>query len=220
MFEEKKQENGENLKDTRLDIKVDRIKKDSKFIIWLIKYKKVFILFELIIFFVLSYVFLIGPEFAKLITNKQVLSSKEQVLIEAKNLQSKVGELRKERDTVESLDNQNLKKLYEVLPQKQNLPEIMAQIDALVRKQGLVLGSIQIDNPQESSAEEETPEIDKRIKAIQVSIFVLGGDGSYAKVKKLLDALEKHIRLLDITSFSFDPEMTTYSIIFKTYYLD
>lgn len=220
MFEEKQQENKENFKDARLDIKVSSIKKDSKFVIWLIKYKKVFILFEIIIFFTLSYVFLLGPEFAKLIANKQILSSKEQVLEEAKKLQSKVGELKKERDIVEGLDNQNLKKLYEVLPQKQNLPEIMAQIDALVRKQDLVLGSIQIDNPQESSVEEETPEIDKRIKTIQVSIFVLGGDGSYEKVKELLDALEKHIRLLDITSFSFDPEMTTYSIIFKTYYLD
>jgi Tfp pilus assembly protein PilO len=154
------------------------------------------------------------------ITNKQILSSKAQVLEEAKNLQVKVEELRKERDTVASLDSQNLKKLYEVLPQKQNLPEIMAQIDALIRKQDLVLGSIQIDNPQDSSADGETPAIDKRIKSIQVSIFILGGDGSYEKIKELLDALEKHIRLIDITSFSFDPEMTTYSIIFKTYYLD
>ncbi len=228
MFEEKKQDNKEYSKNKRLDIRVARVKKDSKFIMQIIKYKRVFVFFEIIILFLVFYIFLLGPQIAKTITNKQVLFSNEQLLEEAKSFKLKVEELQKERDSVVNQDqnNQNIKKLYEVLPRKQNLPEIMAQIDALVKDYGLVLGSIQIENPQEDSDSEndsmdyDSSKINGGIKTIQVSIFVLGGDGSYEKVKELLDGLEKHVRLIDITSFSFDPQMTTYSIIFKTYYLD
>lgn len=225
MFEEKKQNLSENLKNERLDIKVGRGKKDSKFAGWLIKYKKVFIFFEIIILFSIAYTFLFGPELSMVITNKQTLFSKGKSLEAAKDFKLKVEELKKERDGIMNQDSQNIKKLYEVLPQKQNLPEIMAQIDALARKHDLVLGSIQIENTQEETegdalAEDSTVDIGSRIKAIQVTVFILGGDGSYGKVKELLDGLESHVRLLDITSFSFDPQMTTYSIIFKTYYLD
>ncbi len=224
MFEDKQQNSKEGIKEERIDIKVGKIKKDSKLILWLMKYKKAFILFEMIIFFVSSYIFFIGPEVMKVITSKQILSSKEQALVEAQSFKLKVEELQRERDGILSQDNQYAKKLYEVLPQKQNLPEIMAQVDALVRDYGLVLGSVQIQGTQEDSSDGEIPNneapIGDIIKIVQVTAFVLGGDGSYEKVKLLLDGLETHIRLFDITSFSFDPEMTTYSIVFKTYYLD
>ena len=57
------------------------------------------------------------------------------------------------------------------------------------------------------------------IREIEVSVSILSDDGSYDKVKKFLDAMETHIRLIDITSFSFDEKMTSYSIVFKTYFL-
>lgn len=229
-----------NGREERFDIKIEKPQKESKARTFLNKNLRIIIFFEIVIIFIIAYFVAIAPQVKSLTSDFKLIQDKKEKLQEIKKYKDDIETLKQSRDSLISQNNNNIQKLSEILPQKQNLPELMAQIEALVNSYGLVLGSIQMDAPQESTATasttqastvkktnpksktqtEGTSSINSNIKEVQITMFVLGGTGSYDKLKEFLNGLEEHIRLFDITSFTFDQKMTTYNIILKTYYLE
>lgn len=211
-------------KNDQIDIKVGESKKGSKIFEIFAKNIKIIVILEVIIIFVSGYLFLLKAEFASLKQEKDLISLKSSKLEEIQKYQGKFNALKLANKQIEDKKNVYQGDLYEVLPQKQNLPEILLQVEALVNRYGLVLSNIQISAPQEGgssskSSSDDPNIIDNNIEQIEVTISVFGGTGSYDKLKDFLEGIESHIRLFDVTSFSFDAGMTQYNIIFKTYYL-
>lgn len=198
-----------------------------KYILFISKYIKILIIIEVIMVFVLGYMYLVKPKFNQLTNSMAILKDKNTELSEIQNYQTKSEDLRKEYEDVKNQNLNDIKKLQNILPQEKELPELMAQIEALADRQGLILADITINNSSNvgstSSSDKEKQDAANNardiIREIEVSVSILGGDGTYDKVKSFLSAMENHIRLIDITSFSFDEKMTSYSVVFKTYFL-
>ncbi len=137
-------------------------------------------------------------------------------------------EFKEQYNIIEKEVERDINKLYDILPPKENLPDIMAQIEALVNNHGFVLGSIDISSKKSDALDKNnlpliiSGEVIKTslIKEVDINVFIFDKDGGYERVKELLDAFERHIRFIDIISFGFEVEMKTYSIILKTYYLN
>ncbi|HNV97247.1 MAG TPA: type 4a pilus biogenesis protein PilO [bacterium] len=194
----------------------------SRYILVLSKYIKILIILEIVLVFFVSYFYLIKPKFNQLLNSIAVLKDKNVELETVIDYQNKFIDLQNSYNKIENKNKGDIQKLRDILPEDKYLPELMAQVEALAIDQGLVLANITIDsssNVKSSPDENETKGSSDIIREIQVSINILGGNGTYDKVKEFLKAMESHIRLIDIMSFSFDEKMTAYSIVFKTYFL-
>ncbi len=207
------------------------VKQTSKSTIVIYKYFKLIVVLEVLFVFVLGYYFLINPKIQQLLESREILKNKTLELETLKQYQVKSRDLETAYQKIKTAKTAELGELKNILPQERDLPELIAQTEALVMSQGLIPGNITINSSGKSRVQKQSQDgtevtrestetaQDDLIKEVEISLSVLGGDGTYLKVKKLLDAMEKHMRLIDITSFSFDEKMTSYSIIFKTYYL-
>ncbi|HNZ86339.1 MAG TPA: hypothetical protein PLD95_01460 [bacterium] len=198
----------------------------SKYTIFISKHIKILVFIEIVLVFVIGYMFLIQPKLSELSASNKMLKDKnlelqkiQEYLVTSKNLNEDYQKIKTDNE-------RQLEKLLIILPNDKELPELFAQIEALAIKQNLIVGNISVNSSSNISSSEKknqnTEQATKNsdlIREIEVSVSILSDDGSYDKVKKFLDAMETHIRLIDITSFSFDEKMTSYSIVFKTYFL-
>ncbi|MDD4290071.1 MAG: hypothetical protein PHH83_02215 [Patescibacteria group bacterium] len=197
-------------------------KPSPKHILFISKYIIIIIIIEVIAVSLTTYFYLIKPKFNQLFNSRAVLKDKNIELESVKEYQDKFIDLQSSYSQIENKNKNDIQKLKDILPDDKYLPELMAQIEALAIHYGFVAANITIDsssNVNSSSAEEKTSGSADIIREIQVSVNILGGNGTYDKVKEFLRAVENHIRLIDITSFSFDEKMSAYSIVFKTYFL-
>jgi len=197
-----------------------------KYTIFISKHIKILVFIEIVLVFVIGYMFLIQPKLSELSASNKMLKDKnlelqkiQEYLVTSKNLNEDYQKIKTDNE-------RQLEKLLIILPNDKELPELFAQIEALAIKQNLIVGNISVNSSSNISSSEKknqnTEQATKNsdlIREIEVSVSILSDDGSYDKVKKFLDAMETHIRLIDITSFSFDEKMTSYSIVFKTYFL-
>jgi len=205
----------------KIDIKVEKTKKSSAILAILVKNIKIIVVLEVILIFLFGYFFLIKAEFVSLSEEKKSISLKKDKLEEIQKYEKRLDRLASEQKKIDGQDDKYTNMLYDILPQKQNLPEIILQVQGLVNYYGLVLDDISIMAPQETDSKNQnnSNEGNEKIEEITVTVSVSGSNGGYDKLKDFLRGIERHVRLFDVTSFSFNGEMTTYSIVFKTYYL-
>ncbi|MCD4704701.1 hypothetical protein K8R66_01360 [bacterium] len=202
--------------------------KVSRVFIFSFKYHKIIIIFEIVLILSLGYLFLLFPKFEKLKEEKSAVARKKGELLIIENYQLKTKELMEKYRDLKTKKEKEINRLYEVLPREENLYNLMAQMESLVLANGLFLGDIimtdisaenEIRRNKDLPIETESIENNSIIGEVEVSIFVFGGNGGYDQFKDFLAALESHVRLIDISSLSFDQNIESYSIIFKTYYL-
>lgn len=145
---------------------------------------------------------------------------------------NKIDELETLIKSFQNKYSTQIKDLEQVLPTKAQLPELIAQLDALFQKSGFSIISLTFAETdlakgearnKESSAESEEaggllPE--KNLRPIELTLDIAGGD--YPAFKALLNKIEKHIRLLDIISVSFGSgrEEGIYTLNMRTYYFE
>jgi Tfp pilus assembly protein PilO len=226
MAEDKK----EQIEEMEEEVKVETqdFKKVSKFSVFIYKHFKLIIFFEVILILIIGYFFIIRKELSEIEDYGRLISQKQEELKKIKEYRGDSLEFEKKYNVIKEDIEEDINKLYDILPPKQNLPNIMAQIEALVNNHGFMLGSISMTPEKEgvisnnklpllNSGEEEKVDL---IKEVNINIFVFSEEGGYDRAKELLDAFEHHIRFTDIISFSFQEDMKSYSIILKTYYLN
>ena len=144
-------------------------------------------------------------------------------------------ELKKITRDYEKITQEKIKKINSVLPSEADLPGIFVQMDALAKENGFVLRSIEaiqskakkgsepLDSTQDRlldgsrKQEEESSKKRKSIKEISITLEL--ENGSYEKIKKFLDGVEKNLRILDIVSINFDSGGSSFKVNLKTYYL-
>lgn len=210
-----------------------QLREVPKYIINIFKYLKLLILIEIILVLVFGYFFLIKNKLSSINEKRTAITEREKEVNDLINYKSKSEELAKKYEAIKASKSSDIEKIKAVLPSESDLPGIMAQIEALVKENGMELGSISMSGLETSDNSSKTSSIKgvsksatsttssdiSDIKEVNVTMFVFGSNEGYDKIKSFLSALENHIRLIDVTSFTFDEKMSSYSINFKTYYL-
>lgn len=168
----------------------------------------------------------------------------EGVLATRKEIQSQQGQLNQTTDfirIVEKLmekynDNQKvLQKLDSILPNNQDIPNLLVQIEALANDGGVVLKDVVITASSEDKTTSKAQEIrtgdvsQEKIPTDYKSINInLKLTTSYESFKNFLKTIENNLRLVDIDSISFSSQAKDntkeggntfdFDIMLKTYY--
>ena len=203
-------------------------KKVSNFSVLIYKNFKLVILIEVVLILFLGYFLVIHKQLSSINEYKDLVLQKENELNQAQKYKKTSSEFEKEYDIIQEQVGEDISKLYKILPPKEDLPNIIAQIEALVNKHGFNLGSISLSAEKDSLRDEKKASLininknvsQELIKEVNIQVFIFTEKGNYGRVKELLEAFENHIRFMDIISFSFENDMKAYSIILKTYYLN
>jgi len=198
----------------------------QKINILLVRYFKWLIAFLVLVVFILGYFFLLKPkyeEIAKLTGDGQL--SKEQEYLERREYLDKLKNL---VAVFQSVKSSEIKKIDYILKPKDVPEELFSQVEAIVKKNGLLLKSLKIESGGEESkdssqkvsrtTEEKTevalpPEIGKT----KATLEVLGVD--YFGLKSLLASMENNLMLMDVASVNFAPEGNSAQLTFYVYYL-
>ena len=198
----------------------------QKINVLLIEYFKWLIAFLVLVVFILGYFFLLKPkyeEIAKLTGDGQL--SQEQEYLERREYLDKLKNL---VAVFQSVKSSEIKKIDYILKPKDVPEELFSQVEAIVKKNGLLLKSLKIESGGEESkdssqkvsrtTEEKTevalpPEIGKT----KATLEVLGVD--YFGLKSLLASMENNLMLMDVASVNFAPEGNSVQLVFYTYYL-
>jgi hypothetical protein len=226
MIEDKKEQIEEVEKETKVE--VQDFKKVSEFSVFVYKRFKLIIFFEILLLLIGGYFFVIRAELSDIKDYNGLISQKQKELEKIKEYKSDSLEFEKQYNIIREDVEQDINKLYDILPPKDDLPIIMSQIEALVNSHGFRLGAISMSSEKEGLGDGnnlpllglEGEEKNDLIKEVEISVFIFTEEGGYDRAKELLDAFEHHIRFTDIISFSFEEDMKSYSIILKTYYLN
>ncbi|MCX6785792.1 MAG: hypothetical protein NTZ18_02995 [Candidatus Komeilibacteria bacterium] len=190
----------------------------------------------------LGYVVLLQGKISQLNqSGSSILSAKSSALADLDAYSQKLGELDAKIKSFQEKYKQAAVDLNQILPSQAQVPELIAELDALVKQAGFTLNSLDIaeagktaktdeaaDNPDAAAVAPASPAppADNNLTNVQpvdITMAVTGGD--YPAFKVLLDKIEKNIRLLDLVSIKFSaggsaagPAGTGYSLILRTYY--
>jgi hypothetical protein len=180
-----------------------------------------FIAGVVILIFVFSFFFLLKPKYEQ--TNQLVGIINKQ---EAADFENKKVELQKILNLLsayKAIDDNYKKKVYSIIPARENKEEIFSEINYLVSRNGLFLQSV---NLSEGGAYDISDDLDfggkdylssGEIKKVTISFGVRGTD--YEVFKNFLSAVENSLPIFDVVSLSFDPSNKVSSFLIDTYYI-
>ena len=181
-------------------------------VVFILRYFSFILFFVVVVIFVLGWFLFVGPEYEQM---KRIGSL--DYLEKLNDYQEKQGELAAlkalEQDYQE-LNFTEVRKLSQVLPPVEDLINIYGQMDGLAKELGLDLTSISISPEASQMAEAETT---SGVGVANISVN-LSSIETYSALKGFLEEIEKNIRLLDLSSFSYSPNTNAYSLSFTTYY--
>lgn len=156
----------------------------------------------------------------------------------------KLADLEKTMTEFKNKHAQDIQDLSQLLPSEAEVPNLMAQLEAVVQLSGFSLSNLTVtegstaaknapakkaiseqaddtaspDASEPSDNSDQPPEADSLIKVVTIGMSIEGGD--YFNLKILLDNLEKHLRIIDVNGISFTGDGTASQIILllNTYY--
>ncbi len=137
----------------------------------------------------------------------------------------KSEELLKKRDVLaqaySSIPAQDIERLNRMIPDSIDSVRLIIDIDAIGDRLGLSLKGIRIGEIAQEVPPEFTPQAgtSQKAEAVPVSFSVTA---TYPQFLKLLEELEKSLRMLEITKFSFtagDESTYDFSVDLTTYWL-
>lgn len=138
------------------------------------------------------------------------------------SLERKVEELQRENakigafaQTFQDISDTDKERVFSAIPRNLNQPELLVQFEALTRRNGLVLTTINMTAaPQRKGEVLREAQIRMNLKGPSASLF------------SLLDDLEQSLRIMDIQRFSFVPategsgkESPGFSVEVSTYFI-
>lgn len=135
------------------------------------------------------------------------------------------------RSKINAVSSGDLERVGLVLPKNSDRESLIRAIDYYAAASGVFVKSInfETESAEASPAANSSvprpggaPEAENMRSKKEMGIN-LEAAGNYANMKRFLDALEKHIRIIDVETISFSAmkspaEVFTFSIMAKTYY--
>lgn len=141
---------------------------------------------------------LIMPAYDRVMTLRVALTERNEILINRNAILSNISALTKkyaERAT-------DIQRFASIVPSQKSAPEIVSSMQALANQNGLQLTTITLSS---ANTQDSNP---YRPQSIDMAFF-----GSYPAFKSFLEALEKNIRIIDITSIDAAPTTENSPII-------
>ena len=120
-----------------------------------------------------------------------------------------LGKLEAADDEFKKINADKKAKLTAVVPTEPDVPGILVAMDALAKKNGFVLTSIDtvVDEKTVSPAGN---------KIVRMSVNMAGG--TYEMFKALLTDISHSLRLFDVQSVVFTPNSGNYAMVMRAYY--
>ncbi|MBU0598426.1 type 4a pilus biogenesis protein PilO [Patescibacteria group bacterium] len=148
------------------------------------------------------------------------LEGRKQTLVQKNKILEELDDLEKKYNDV---TYQELKRLYNFLPQQSEIPYIILEIQKFVKENELELidistgplgGNVSVSNtiPIDSAADSGSS-----INRLSITVTV-GGIDTYQKIKEFLDNMSVNLPLLELNSFSYSPATSAYSLNITTFY--
>lgn len=143
----------------------------------------------------------------------------------ANKLKSRVNELNQKYN---SFDPNDVARLDQLLPDNVNNIQLIIDVNGIARKNGMSIKNVKVDtsldksasvNSQNAAAVKAQSPVDSRLGVMTLSFSITG---SYDIYKKFLTDLASSLRIIDISSTSFntdDKGIYNYDVTLKTYWL-
>jgi len=159
--------------------------------------KKNIIIIVLITVFLVVVFFLDWPLFKQTSSLRDEIKSYNKLIEERKELIAKVEQL---KDIYEDRQT-DINKVYYALPQRQEIPELIVQLEALASENGLILESLDIkEKKRATETNEKKAAVSSQINILEISLAL---SGSYPAFKGFLEALEYNVRIMDVQKIEF-----------------
>lgn len=175
---------------------------------------------------------LIWPQYNQLKT-KGMLEQKEAKRILAERTQY-LDSIEQMKSQYDKLSFRAWQSLEYILPQQNEIYLLFAQLESLAKENKVFLSSINITDNSNTAAitggvasqppaavvpnANPNQAVPNNIQTTSININI-SGLNSYEQFKQFLNNIENNIRLLDISSISYEPSTNAYSLTFTTYYL-
>jgi hypothetical protein len=204
------------------DIKKDLNKEKAKDqIIFLIfsKYYNIFVVFIILMTVLVSFLYLLKPEYAKIAEEKQkILAEKND---ERDNLGKLYQKMKDYQTTYDNISDDDKEKIDNMFIDNKNKEGLFGEIEELISGQGMIMSSIKLtaDKNQKSAGAKTTSTTTKATEAgtIGFDVDIVGVD--YNGLKRLLGTFEHNLRIMDIGQLDFSPNDKTVSMEVTAYYL-
>lgn len=117
----------------------------------------------------------------------------------------------------ESISPSHIEKINKIIPPADIKEKIITEIEALVVRNGLILGAISIEPVEKDPRKkvEEKIDLPENITKYKITLKILGVN--YNNLKNILRVFENNLRLLDVQSVDFSAEKNEAQIELHTY---
>lgn len=182
---------------------------------------------------VMSYFFIFSDQVRVLVEDLSV--ARQQEILEAR--QQYLARLALQDKNFKSIDNDDIDIIESMLPIGRNAADVYQQIERFAQENGTVILSIEMRDimQQERSGQKqiEQTQLTKSVEAVlkdaihpeqfnvrKMQVIVTLGGQDYVPFRNFLTAIQKNLRIMDITSISFEPKSQKHTVHLLTYYLD
>ena len=189
--------------------------KPNKYQTWLAiflkRYFGLFLFLLIVLFFAISYYFLLLPRFQEAVAAiSQNNSTQQRTYVAAVQ---KLSDLKALTDSYHKIDPSSVKKVEELLPSEYIQEQLFLELEQVIIKNGYVVNSISVQ--KELGVSPGLPSSDIGRVRVNISVSAV----NYADFKKLLAIMESNVRLMDVDNLSFSPGGQSASFSFSTYFL-
>jgi Tfp pilus assembly protein PilO len=189
---------------------------------FLVKNFYLVVILLVVIILLLGFIFLLKPRYEKVIGNDSY--SKEQLQKDEDASKEYLSQINTLLNMYNSISKDDISKINTILPNCGSNEDIIAQIDYLIKKNGLRLNSISISEKNESKKTGNAPKVavktdnsSSEVHTVVASINVSGAD--YKAFKNLLNIFETNSRLMDIKKIDFAPAKFSLNLEIEAYCL-
>ena len=178
------------------------------------------VIFLMLVVFLFAYKLVISP--VKVSINSEIKIMNENKKIQKLYLVETLKNINKYKEDYLNLSDDDKKKIEIMIPNLNDSGKLFTDIELLVSKKGFILNSLEISSlPENKSSkirkgEDKESSLDDEIGTIILKLDV--SNSSYKNFKKLLDAFENNLRILDVSNIGFSLENSSITFEIKTYY--
>lgn len=160
------------------------------------------------------------PAYAEVSAVRQERNIWQEKLNDTSNLKQKLGELDKKYDAL----GEEAERMAAVVPQREDIPSLLVQLEALTSQNGLILNSIEFstsakkqDSAANSAVAGSVAPSGAKITAVNLNL-----SGTHSALRNFLKSVESNLRLMDVNFVSFEvstvSDLTDFQVMINTYY--
>jgi len=165
--------------------------------------KKSIIIIILIAIFVSIVLLLDWPGTKDVLSIQEEINRYSDLIEEKRELVSKTEQLKQAYNSKQ----EDIKKVYYVLPKEKQIPELIVQFEALASGNGLILEDLSIQEKkraQKTKKEEEQRTSEVILQEVETLKISLKVTGTYSSFESFLKTLESNVRIMDIQDINFN----------------